>query len=196
MVNVKEEFQYIEEIKRSIFTTWVASVSTVDEAMEFIKAKSLVSATHNCWAYKIAGEYRFTDDGEPSSTAGKPIYTSLDYSELDNVVVLVTRESSGIKLGTGGLIRAYGGSTTKALNLCETIKIKDTASVRFLTSAQFIGKCYHIADQYQATKESEVFEANSVEFSFLVEVEKIEQFKRELVNGTSGDVEFLKAKEN
>ena len=190
MITVKDEFQYIEEIKRSIFTTWVTSVATIDEAMDFIKIKSLPNATHNCWAYKIAGEYRFTDDGEPSSTAGKPIYSAIDYSGLDNVVVLVTRESSGIKLGTGGLIRAYGGSTTKALNLSEKVEIKETISISFTVAMQYIGKAYHIADQHQCIKESENFGDQNILFSFLTEIEKAEAFQRDLINATNGEVTF------
>ena len=73
------------------------------------------TATHNCWAYRIGSEYRFSDDGEPAGTAGRPILAAIDGQGCDQVVVVVTRWYGGIKLGAGGLVRAYGGCAAECL---------------------------------------------------------------------------------
>ena len=77
--------------------------------MRFFAANSDPEATHNCWAYKIGQEYRFNDDGEPGGTAGRPILQAIEGQGMDRVAVLVVRWFGGVKLGAGGLVRAYGG---------------------------------------------------------------------------------------
>lgn len=75
----------------------------------FLQAVQDLQATHNCWAYKVGAQYRFSDDGEPAGTAGRPILSAIEAQHLDRVMVVVTRYFGGIKLGVGGLVRAYGG---------------------------------------------------------------------------------------
>ena len=84
-------------------------------------AHSDPAANHNCWAWRTGQVYRFNDDGEPSGTAGKPILAAIDGQGLDRVAVVVTRWFGGVLLGSGGLIRAYGG--TAALGLREAAKV-------------------------------------------------------------------------
>lgn len=104
-----------EEIRKSRFLALAAPVATTAEAQAFIAAQRDAGASHNCWAWKIGGEYRFSDDGEPGGTAGRPILAAIEGQDLDRVVVLVIRWYGGIPLGTGGLARAYGGSAAKCL---------------------------------------------------------------------------------
>ena len=104
-----------QEVRKSKFVANAASVSTPQAALEFTLKVSDRSATHNCWAYRIGAEYRFNDDGEPGGTAGKPILLAIDGQAVDQVVVVVTRWFGGIKLGAGGLMRAYGGCATECL---------------------------------------------------------------------------------
>lgn len=72
-------------------------------------------ARHHCWAWRIGGAYRFHDDGEPGGTAGRPMLQVLDGSGLDDVAAVCVRYFGGVKLGTGGLARAYSGATARAL---------------------------------------------------------------------------------
>jgi len=188
MLTIKEQFIHIEKIKKNIFTIFVAPIISINEAMEFIEQNRDNSATHNCWAYSVNGEYRFTDDGEPSSTAGKPIYSSILYSKLDNIVVLVVRESSGVKLGTGGLIRAYGGFTKNAIELAEVVEFKDIETVNFETSFDLIGKIYHIANEFSAIKECEEFKENGVIFSFSIEKNLEKEFLDKITNISKGEI--------
>ncbi|MGU3574465.1 IMPACT family protein [Brucellaceae bacterium C25G] len=112
-----------QEIKRSRFLAMAAPVTNEDEAKAFLKAHEVVAANHNCWAWRIGQNYRFNDDGEPSGTAGKPILQAIDGLELDNVVVLVIRWFGGTLLGSGGLIRAYGGTAALCLRAAEKREI-------------------------------------------------------------------------
>lgn len=105
------------EIRKSRFLAHAAPVDTPEAALATLAAVSDPDATHNCWAYRIGQQYRFSDDGEPAGTAGKPILAAIDGQGLDQVLVVVTRWYGGIKLGAGGLVRAYGGTAAECLRL-------------------------------------------------------------------------------
>ena len=111
-----------QEISRSRFITTVARASTIDEATDFIRrvGAEFADATHNCWAYVIGppgdtARIGMSDAGEPHGTAGRPMLSALLYSGVGDVVAVVTRYYGGTKLGTGGLVRAYGGGVQQAL---------------------------------------------------------------------------------
>lgn len=106
---------YREEVRKSRFIAFAAPATSAAEAQAFITAHSDLSASHNCWAWKVGQQYRFSDDGEPSGTAGRPILAAIEAQCMDHVAVLVIRWYGGIQLGTGGLARAYGGSANKCL---------------------------------------------------------------------------------
>ncbi|WP_175172656.1 IMPACT family protein [Achromobacter pestifer] len=120
---------YQEDIKKSRFVAYATPVSTVDEAMRFFAERGDPEATHNCWAYRIGQEYRFNDDGEPGGTAGRPILQAIEGQDMDRVAVLVVRWYGGIKLGAGGLVRAYGGCAANCLRLGERTEIVDLATI-------------------------------------------------------------------
>ena len=111
-----------EEIERSRFITTVAPAATVDDAQRFVQAMrdEFPDATHNCWAYVVGPPGSTTrvgmsDDGEPHGTAGRPMLTALLHGGVGDVAAVVTRYFGGVKLGTGGLVRAYGGCLQRAL---------------------------------------------------------------------------------
>ena len=131
---IKEDGQVQEEIKKSRFICHAKRVYSEEEARNFITAikKEHYKATHNCSAF-IIGELseikRTSDDGEPSGTAGVPMLGVLENHELTNVCVVVTRYFGGIKLGAGGLIRAYAGSVALAVKEIGIIEIKEQAGI-------------------------------------------------------------------
>ena len=131
---IKEDGQVQEEIKKSRFICHVKRVYSEEEARDFITAikKEPYKATHNCSAF-IVGERseikRTSDDGEPSGTAGVPMLGVLENHNLTNVCVVVTRYFGGIKLGAGGLIRAYAGSVALAVKEIGIIEIKEQAGI-------------------------------------------------------------------
>jgi uncharacterized YigZ family protein len=115
------------EIKKSRFINLVFHIEAEEEAETILAEirKKHYKATHVCWAYVLNTNPRrqkASDDGEPSGTAGKPILEVIDHRELKDVLVVVIRYFGGIKLGTGGLIRAYGGGASDVLNHCRVVK--------------------------------------------------------------------------
>ncbi|MGR5143085.1 YigZ family protein [Photobacterium sp. DNB23_23_1] len=116
-----------EEIKKSRFITYLAHTPNVKAAKAFVQhiKNQHHDARHNCWAF-VAGrpedsmKWGFSDDGEPSGTAGKPILAQLAGSGIGEITAVVTRYSGGIKLGTGGLVKAYGGGVQQALTVLQT----------------------------------------------------------------------------
>lgn len=140
---IKEDGQVQEEIKKSRFICHAKRVYNEEEARDFITAikKEHYKATHNCSAF-IVGERseikRTSDDGEPSGTAGIPMLGVLENHNLTNVCVVVTRYFGGIKLGAGGLIRAYAGSVALAVKEIGIIEIKEQAGIQIhMTYAQY-----------------------------------------------------------
>ena len=140
---IKEDGQVQEEIKKSRFICHAKRVYSEEEARDFITAikKEHYKATHNCSAF-IVGELseikRTSDDGEPSGTAGVPMLGVLENHNLTNVCVVVTRYFGGIKLGAGGLIRAYAGSVALAVKEIGIIEIKEQAGIQIhMTYAQY-----------------------------------------------------------
>ena len=108
-------FDREEEIKKSLFIGICSPIKSIDDFDAFLTQYAVPDATHNCWAYRLGQSYRFNDDGEPSGTAGKPILAAIDGAGFDGVAALVIRHYGGIKLGTGGLARAYGGVIARGL---------------------------------------------------------------------------------
>ncbi len=115
-----------QDIKKSRFLAIADTVSSVEAAQAFLALHADPTAHHNCWAWRFGQSYRFTDDGEPSGTAGKPILQAIDGQGLDRVVVMVTRWFGGVRLGTGGLIRAYGGTAALCLHNAEKVPLLET----------------------------------------------------------------------
>jgi uncharacterized YigZ family protein len=114
-----------ETVKKSVFLAHAGPAADPQAALAFIAAHSDAGATHNCWAYRIGQAYRFSDDGEPGGTAGRPILQAIDGQDCDRVAVVVTRWYGGINLGTGGLVRAYGGTAANCLRLAPRVAIVD-----------------------------------------------------------------------
>lgn len=136
---IRQDGQAQEEIKKSRFICHAKRVYSEEEARDFIAAikKEHYKATHNCSAF-IIGEKseikRTSDDGEPSGTAGIPMLGVMENHQVTNVCFVVTRYFGGIKLGAGGLIRAYAGSVALAIKEIGLIEIKEQAGLRLKMS--------------------------------------------------------------
>ncbi len=122
-----ETVEFSEEIKKSRFITFIAHTEGIDAAKAYIQSikAQFPDARHHCWAF-VAGrpddsqQLGFSDDGEPTGTAGKPILAPLLGSGMGEVTAVVVRYFGGIKLGTGGLVRAYGSGVQQALKMLPT----------------------------------------------------------------------------
>lgn len=110
---------YSQDIKKSRFRAMAGPVDSEQAARDFITGHTDAGANHNCWAWRLGQAYRFSDDGEPSGTAGKPTLQAIDGQALDGVAVVVSRWFGGILLGSGGLMRAYGGTAATCLRAAD-----------------------------------------------------------------------------
>lgn len=121
MKTVKKECFIEFEEKKSKFIGYVKPVSSKEEAEKFIEKikQKHYDATHNCSAYKLTENgqeyFKVDDDGEPKGTAGKPMGDIINYMEVENLVIIATRYFGGIKLGAGGLVRAYAKTAKLAI---------------------------------------------------------------------------------
>jgi uncharacterized YigZ family protein len=129
---------YVElEIKKSRFLTWVEPIESSQEAKQRLDQirQQFPDARHVCFAFYVDGSSGMSDDGEPSGTAGKPMFSVLSHKHLENVIAIVVRYFGGIKLGAGGLTRAYSGAVSKALETAEFVTIE--AQIAFVLRFPF-----------------------------------------------------------
>jgi uncharacterized YigZ family protein len=152
-----------EEIKKSRFLALAAPVESPEQALAFLRDVADPTATHNCWAYRIGQDYRFNDDGEPGGTAGRPILQAIEGQDMDRVVVVVTRWYGGIKLGAGGLVRAYGGTAAECLRRAERVPIVAMARLGVHCDFAALALLKARLKDLQAEIESEAFGAAGVE---------------------------------
>jgi len=185
------------KIKGSRFLTTIRMITSEEEAKQVIDevSKKYHDATHNCYAWKVGTgkkmRYRYSDDGEPNNTAGLPIFKSINARNLSNIVVIVTRYFGGIKLGTGGLIRAYSKAATDVLKDCEITKNYLTETVMFKTSFEFVSLIHNTISTFKATLKDSTFEEEVV-FKIEIRASKLKEFIIKLKDGTNGQVKFLK----
>lgn len=126
MKTIAKPFQRELEIKKSQFVCRIFPISDSKDAKEIIHnvSKKYNDATHNCSAYVTIDNEGYDDDGEPSGTAGRPMLNILKKNNLKNIVAIVTRYFGGIKLGAGGLVRAYSKSVLEAIEIAEIIEME------------------------------------------------------------------------
>ena len=189
---IKEDGQVQEEIKKSRFICHAKRVYSEEEARDFITAikKEHYKATHNCSAF-IIGERseikRTSDDGEPSGTAGVPMLGVLENHDLTNVCVVVTRYFGGIKLGAGGLIRAYAGSVALAVKEIGIIEIKEQAGIAIQMSYAQYQEYSNFLKEYDLM-ELETNFTDQVDTMIYVDKEEKENIKAALVEFFNGKV--------
>lgn len=178
--------QYEEDIKKSRFSVFAAPVVSVDEAMTFFARHSDPAATHNCWAYRIGQAYRFNDDGEPGGTAGRPILQAIEGQDLDRVAVLVVRWFGGIKLGAGGLVRAYGGCAAQCLRLGPRVQIVETVSVQCRCGYAELTLLKARVEQTGASIETEQFDGEGAALTLAVPRTVVADVERMVTDITRG----------
>ena len=180
--------EYREEIRKSRFITLAAPISSAGDAQAFIEQNSDLNATHNCWAWKLADQYRSNDDGEPGGTAGRPILAAIEAQEFDQVVVLVIRWYGGIQLGTGGLARAYGGGANKCLQQAERLPLINRVPLSFSCSFSELALVKLRVAELNGLVQHEDFTANGVELSIAVGPEQIEVLRKQLADLSRGRI--------
>lgn len=145
------------EAKKSRFLAQAAPIADAVEAMVWIRSRNDPEATHNCWAYRCGGEYRFSDDGEPGGSAGRPILAAIDGQGLDRVAVLVNRWYGGTNLGVGGLVRAYGGVAAACLRLAPRVALVERVEAELCCDFALAGTVHGLLAAHAAEKLAETF---------------------------------------
>lgn len=186
-------------IQKSRFIAQVNRAATEEEAQAFIKEvkKKHWDATHNCSAYVI-GEHdqvqKANDDGEPGGTAGIPILEVIKKRQLKNTVVVVTRYFGGIKLGAGGLIRAYGKAASEGIDAAGTVERKLMRVMNIGMEYTWLGKVENeLGDSRYSTKGIQYLER--VRMGIYVPAGEEEKFREWIVNLTNGQVEIEEGNE-
>ncbi|WP_436904739.1 IMPACT family protein [Acinetobacter johnsonii] len=176
---------YEEDIKKSRFQAFAVPVENEQAVKDFLEQYKDISTTHQCWAWKIGHNVRFNDDGEPSGTAGRPILATIEGNELTNILVLVNRWYGGVKLGTGGLVRAYGGTAGQCLLLAEKIELIEKKKVYF--ACQFNEwAIFQYELNSQQIEFNEQYTADGVLVEALLQVHQIEALALKIQDVTRG----------
>lgn len=186
-------------IEKSRFITTSKHVENEEEAKAFVERVSAkyCDATHNCYAYicdSLGNFLRFSDDGEPQGTAGMPILEAVKNKKLVQTAVVVTRYFGGIKLGAGGLVRAYSGCASENLDAANKVLYEECAESLYIvdysgvdTAMRYFSECG--ADLINAEYLNEVI------FTVAVKKSEEQKFNSELINRLNGRVKIKKEKE-
>ncbi len=176
--------------KKSKFIANVFYVESQEEANKCLEEirKKYFDARHNCFAYSVLAEEgivnRFSDDGEPSGTAGSPMLNILNSNNITNTLVVVTRYFGGILLGTGGLVRAYSDAAKKAIDSIELVDIAKGKEVLIEISYQDVEKLKYYLNKNNISIRDTIYKEN-VEVYIDIENEKFEE-----LNNNSRELNF------
>ena len=192
-LTIKGEIEKLNIIERSKFICYAKGVENEDDAKLFVeKIKKMHSlATHNCYAY-IADELgliqKFSDDGEPQGTAGMPILEVLKNRKLFKTAVVVTRYFGGVKLGAGGLVRAYSGVTADCLDDAKILNMTYSTVIKVMTEYDGYSKLLKLVGD-DALITNTLYE-NNVECFFAVKSDRVDTFLTKLSDVFKGKEQF------
>jgi uncharacterized YigZ family protein len=190
-LTVAKPHERTEEVKGSSFIAFVTSIESLEEVdshLQTIRAKH-EDANHNCYAYKLGQAMKFSDDGEPGGTAGRPMLGALQKRNLDHVLAVVTRYFGGTKLGAGGLVRAYSGSLAKALDEAGIMEIKDRVTLSFEVPFAVMDSVHRFAESVASLKrEGLEYTEMGMRLAVSIFAEDEVMFKKEIIELTRGQV--------
>ena len=187
---VKKQAEAEQIIEKSRFIAHVCPVSSKEEADEFISRikAEYKDATHNVPAMVIGDKSQIqwaSDDGEPQGTSGAPIVQMLVKEGITDVVIVVTRYFGGIKLGTGGLVRAYTGSAKLGLEAAEVCSVKEMTCMTVRMDYTFLGKIQNLEKEGLFTIDDIKYE-ECVTADLLTDVENTEKVRELITGATAG----------
>ncbi|MEN0037576.1 MAG: YigZ family protein [Cellvibrio sp.] len=181
------------EEKNSDFLTFLHPVTSREEAMEQIDQyrQTYADANHVCWAYVIGNTRQpqtqaFSDAGEPSGTAGKPMLHVLTERDVGNSLAVVVRYFGGVKLGAGGLVRAYSGAVSEAVNRAELTQVIPSQEIQVVASFAHEAKVRHLIAQHQGALLQVDYQAD-VTLNISLPITQMPLFTQQVVNETAGN---------
>jgi putative IMPACT (imprinted ancient) family translation regulator len=182
--------RHLIEVKHSRFLAQAAPIGSAEVAQQALAALSDPDASHNCWAWRFGNQYRSGDDGEPAGTAGRPILAAIDGQGYDRILVVVTRWFGGIKLGGGGLVRAYGGAAAECLRRAERRPLRPTVDLIVTCDFTDIGCVHTVALALSAEKHGETFDTTGAHLRLRIAQERAADLKTRLRDATRDRVRF------
>ena len=187
------------KIKGSRFIASAKSVSSKEEAISYLNdiKSEFHDARHNCFAYRIGKEgmeFRASDDGEPSGSAGKPILFTIKKYGLTDIIVVVTRYFGGTKLGVGGLARAYSDSSEETLKISKRKPIYIVNPVKIFCTYEDINAVKRLVDEYSINFQD--YYADSIEINANIPASQAKRFSAELTSKTSGRAGCILSEKN
>lgn len=190
---VANETEFEEMIKGSRFIGFVSSVQSVEAALAKLEEVRAIyaDATHHPWAYLIGADMRFSDDGEPGGTAGRPMLETLQKRELDRVLGVVTRSYGGTKLGAGGLVRAYSGTLAKTLDAAGVAHVKPTVTRSISVPFAEMDTVHRLLDTWRGLrKEDAAYTVQGVKLTVTFFAEDETRLSEVLSEATRGNGRF------
>lgn len=178
------------EVKHSRFLAHAVPVEDAGAALQALADISVADASHNCWAWRIGDDYRSNDDGEPAGTAGRPILAAIDGQGMDRVVVVVTRWFGGVKLGAGGLVRAYGGAAAECLRRAERVALVEMHELALHAPFDDLGTVHAALAAAAAEKLSETFDTTGARLLLRLPADGVNALKLRLRDATRNRVRF------
>lgn len=177
-----------QDIRKSRFLAIAEPVTSPAQALAFLREVADPAATHNCWAWRMGRDYRFNDDGEPGGTAGRPILQAIEGQGFDRVVVVVTRWFGGIKLGAGGLARAYGGTAAECLRIADRVPIVAMARLGFACDFAELALLKARLRELGAEAVQEQFGADGVALEFELPAQRVAEAEQRIADLSRGRI--------
>jgi uncharacterized YigZ family protein len=185
-----------QTIDRSRFICTIERVSSPVDAQRFLREmnEEYPDATHNCWAYLVGApgstdRIGMSDAGEPHGTAGRPMLTVLQHSGVGDIGAVVTRYYGGTNLGTGGLVKAYGGTVQLALATMPRVERIDYTGMTVIVSYDSISAVQKLLERFESTSESVEYGERAT-FRLRVPLSRVSSLRAALLDATSGRAEL------
>lgn len=212
MIPIENQYKTIEDYgiaeiveKRSKFIAHVRPVSSEAEAIEYLNSlkQKYWDARHNVYAYILRENniMRYSDDGEPSGTAGVPVLEILKKEELTDIIVVVTRYFGGILLGTGGLVHAYSKAVKAGVEAAGIVNMILCRKVKIKCDYNLSGKIQYEINEFKEAFEGDIKYDECVIQSVYVPVESVERFTKKIIDRTNakaeiefGEIEYFEKK--
>ncbi|MEE0267221.1 MAG: YigZ family protein [Bacteroidales bacterium] len=194
-LTVSKSVESIYKEKGSKFLSFLYPVTSLDEVKEYLTQlkKKYYDATHHCYAYIIGYDketFRMNDDGEPSSTAGKPIYGQLQSNDLTNVLLVVVRYFGGTKLGVSGLIKAYKESSAECIALAEIVEKQVKHKYNIYFAYEDMNVVMNILKQNNAEQKNQIFDLNC-QIEVLIDKRNSSKFESSIPPVSTIRIEFV-----
>ncbi|MEE1272180.1 MAG: YigZ family protein [Bacteroidales bacterium] len=194
-LTINKSVESIYKEKGSKFLSFLYPVTSVEEVKEYLTQlkKKYYDATHHCYAYIIGYDketFRMNDDGEPSSTAGKPIYGQLQSNDLTNVLLVVVRYFGGTKLGVSGLIKAYKESSAECIALAEIVEKQVKHKYNIYFAYEDMNVVMNILKQNNAEQKNQIFDLNC-QIEVLIDKRNSSKFESSIPPISTIRIEFV-----